>query len=203
MKPWKSIRRSNGRPAWRTLLPCLLLLVPLAACGPGEEEAELVELEEDAGRPPADLDSAPVEETPPERAPLGPELEAPPPGEGAGALEEEMPVDPEELEEELDEAEPVPPAPAPLAVAETAAAGRDVFLAQGCDGCHGVSSADIAGKTAAGGDLTGVGERLERATLAAVLQGEEETANGKRHPKRFSGTPADLDALIDWLLAQE
>lgn len=198
-------------PVWRPALCCLLLLGAFAACGPGDEQGELVDLEEAqpaAGSSEETLPAEPgkgpgTEDVPLERAPVGPELEAPEPSDEATVTDpgEEMPVDPEELEEEIDAAEPVPPAPAPLPAAETEAAGKEVFLAQRCDTCHGVSSAGIEGKTASGGDLTGVGERLDRAGTEAVLRGEE-TAGGKPHPKKFSGGQEELDALIDWLLAQ-
>lgn len=206
-------------------LSCLVLL-GLFACGPSEEEMELVELQEAAPSAGSSAEPAPeepaatepgggpLEETPPERAPLGPELEAPPPpSEGAGAeageeaestaqTEEGVPIDPAELESEIDAAEPVPPAPMPMPTAETQAAGKEVFLGQRCDTCHGVSTADIEGKTASGGDLAGLGDRLDRAAIEALLRGEE-TASGERHPKKFSGSQDELDALIDWLLAQE
>lgn len=203
MNPFQAPKPSKTAPSvWRVLLSCLLLPAAFAACGPGEEETELVELEEGA---PLEPGGAPPEETPLERAPLGPELEFPPPPRedaGPGVEPEEMPVDPAELEEEIDAAEPVPPAPAPLPAAETQAAGKEVFLAQRCDTCHSVSTAGIEAKTASGGDLAGAGQRLDRATVEGVLRGEEMTG-GTRHSKRFSGSQEELDALIDWLLAQE
>lgn len=223
-------------PFWKIALPCLLLaLAPLAACGPGREagdgdRAELetaepgtagaadrevdpeLEVEIDPAATPEDLEREPLapgaapaaeEETPPERAPLGPELEAPPPPPPGL---EEMPTAPDDLEEEIEAAEPAPPAPEPLAVAETEAAGKEVFLDQRCGTCHSVTTAGIEAKVAsgptAGGDLAGIGARRDRVSIAAVLA-QEETVDGKKHPKRFAGSQEELDALIDWLLSQE
>lgn len=218
MTDCKIVRPYEPKPALRSVvLACLLLAAPFTACGPGEEETELVELEEPAATP-GTAEAPPLrpEEGSPEGAPLGPELEGQPPdrvpspgdvpAEEGMPADEEMPVKPEELEPEIEEAEPVPPAPAPLPMAESHAAGRQVFLDQSCGTCHGVSTAGIEARVTsgptAGGDLAGVGERRDRASLEAVLR-QEETVDGKRHPKRFTGSQEELDALIDWLLAQE
>lgn len=182
--------RKRTSAAWRVAILCLPLLVAIA-CGPDEEESE-VAVEESVPPPSTDVESAPLEPSMDSET-ASPEEETPP---------EETRVDPEELEEEIEEAEPAPPSPpAPPAVG-TEAAGREVFLGQRCDTCHGVGSAGIEAKTSAGGDLTGAGSSLDRAAIAAILEGGE-TPGGKRHPKKFSGSQEELDALIDWLLAQE
>ncbi|HLE83699.1 MAG TPA: c-type cytochrome, partial [Thermoanaerobaculia bacterium] len=169
-------------------------------CGPAEEaEVGDMEVEEEAvGEPEADAgavepEAQPAEEALPQPTPLEPEEAAPP-------------VAPEELESEIEEAEPVPPAPVPLPATEAEAAGKQVFLGQRCSTCHSVSTAGIEAKVAsgptAGGDLAGVGERRDRAAIEAILRQEETVGDGKKHPKRFAGSQAELDALIDWLSPQ-
>lgn len=217
--------RPGAFPRWWLLAGCLLLaLGPLAACAPddggdeapagaGVEGPSAPQVNRGATDAPAAPETGPTEEVPPARAPLGPELEAPPPDEAAAMeaeneaaaseppAETEVPTDPAQLAPEIEAAEPVAPAPAPLPIAETQAAGREVFLAQRCNACHSVSSAGIEGKLPTAPDLAGVGARRDRASIAAIVH-QEEPVNGKKHPKRFSGSQDDLDALIDWLLAQ-
>jgi mono/diheme cytochrome c family protein len=166
---------------WKLAVRGIVVLALLMGCAPDEEaEPTDVEVVEEAvGQPATD----------------------------AGAVEPEAarPVAPEELEAEIAEAEPVPAAPAPLPTTEVEAAGKQVFLDQRCSACHSVSTAGIEATVAsgptAGGDLAGVGERRDRATIAAILR-QEETVGDKKHPKRFAGSQEDLDALIDWLSSQ-
>lgn len=92
------------------------------------------------------------------------------------------------------------PAPAPAAAP---AAGREVFLEQNCQRCHAVSSAGIearvtTGRTA-GGDLST--STMDRAALRAVTLREQEV-DDRRHPGQFKGTPDELEAMVDWLIAQ-
>jgi cytochrome c2 len=200
---------------WQAALPSVLLaLAPLVACGPGQVEAPAAQVAEPAGSqaepgvtaaeagPPELAERS--EEAAPEPAPLGPELEAPPAREepAAEALTE-PPVAPEP-EMEMEEAEPMAPPPAALPRAEDPTAGKEVFLGQRCNTCHTVSTAGIEAKvksgSTAGPDLAGVGGRRDRASIEAILH-QEEPVNGKKHPKRFSGTQQELDALIDWLLS--
>jgi mono/diheme cytochrome c family protein len=186
---------------WTVVSPSLIIVLALlAGCGPAEEaEVGDMEVEEEAvGEPEADAgavepEAQPAEEALPQPTPLEPEEAAPP-------------VAPEELESEIEEAEPVSPAPVPLPATEAEAAGKQVFLGQRCSTCHSVSTAGIQAKVAsgptAGGDLAGVGERRDRATIEAILHQEETVGEGKKHPKRFAGSQAELDALVDWLSSQ-
>jgi mono/diheme cytochrome c family protein len=173
---------------WKVAACLIAALALLAGCAPEEEaEPQDVEIgagEEVAGEPVAEPDAVPPEARPEEEAP--PQQESPAP--------------------EGEEAEPAPPAPAPLPVAEVAAAGKQVFLDQRCSTCHSVSTAGIEAKVAsgptAGGDLAGVGERRDRAAIEAIVRQEQTVGDGKKHPKGFTGSQEELEALIDWLAAQ-
>lgn len=175
---------------WKVAACLIAVLALLVGCAPGEEtEPQDVEIgagEEVVGEPVAEPDAVEPEARPEEEAP--PQQESPEP------------------EREIEEAEPVPPAPAPLPVAEVAAAGKQVFLDQRCSTCHSVSTAGIEAKVAsgptAGGDLAGVGERRDRAAIEAIVRQEQTVGDGKKHPKGFTGSQEDLEALIDWLAAQ-
>lgn len=94
-------------------------------------------------------------------------------------------------------------ATAPLQAAE-APAGQKIFLAQKCNLCHSVSSAGIEAKTTneklQGPDLSTV-ELPDAEWLAAYLK-QEETHDGEKHKKKFTGSDEELQALIDWLKAQ-
>jgi hypothetical protein len=94
------------------------------------------------------------------------------------------------------------PTPAPTPAASSAA-GREVFLEQNCQRCHAVSTAGIearvtTGRTA-GGDLSA--STMDRAGLRAVSLREREV-DDRRHPGEFKGTAAQLEAMVDWLIAQ-
>lgn len=93
-------------------------------------------------------------------------------------------------------------APTPTATAAGSGDGKAVFTAQNCAQCHSVSSAGITGKSKMGPDLAGVGSRHSAASLRAILQ-QTEQVDGRKHPKKFSGSDADLQALVDWLAAQK
>lgn len=88
--------------------------------------------------------------------------------------------------------------------AAAAADGKQVFLAQKCNLCHSVSSAGIEATTTndklKGPDLSGTSER-DDAWLEAYLK-QEETLDGAKHKKKYSGSDEDLQALIDWLQEQ-
>jgi mono/diheme cytochrome c family protein len=85
-----------------------------------------------------------------------------------------------------------------------AADGKEVFLAQKCNLCHTVSSADIEATTKSdkmlGPDLSAV-EAHDPAWLAKYLK-QEETRDGEKHKKAFKGTDEELQALIAWLNEQ-
>jgi mono/diheme cytochrome c family protein len=199
---------------WTVVAPCLIIVLALlAGCGAAEEaEVGEMELEEEVvGEPEADAgavepEARPAEEALPQPAPLEPEAPRPRAGAAEDPEDAAPPVAPEELEAEIEEAEPVPPAPVALPATEAEAAGKQVFLGQRCSTCHSVSTAGIEAKVAsgptAGSDLAGVGERRDRATIEAILHQEETVGEGKKHPKPFAGSQAELDALIDWLSSQ-
>jgi mono/diheme cytochrome c family protein len=93
-------------------------------------------------------------------------------------------------------------APAPSDAA--APDGRQVFLAQKCNLCHSVSTADIAATTKSekmkGPDLVGVAHDAQ--LLMQYLRREAEI-EGKKHGKGFTGSDEELGALIAWIRAQK
>lgn len=169
---------------WKIAACLMVALVLVAGCAP-QEEAEPTDVE-------VETEEEAVEEPSAEPEAVEPEL-----------LPEEAE---EEPEPETEEAEPPPPAPAPLPVAEVAAAGKQVFLDQRCSTCHSVSTAGIEAKMTsgptAGSDLAGVGERRDRAAIEAIVRQERTVGDGKKHPKGFTGSQEELEALLDWLAAQ-
>jgi len=84
--------------------------------------------------------------------------------------------------------------------------GKQIFLAQKCNVCHSVSSAGIVRTTKsekmAGPDLTNTAAKEEAAKLVKYLRKELEV-NGKKHGKAFTGTEAELGAVIAWLQEQK
>ena len=102
------------------------------------------------------------------------------------------------------------PDPAPIAVAVAAEEdagldGKKIFMAEKCNLCHSVSSADIEATTKSekvrGPDLTGVAERHESDFIVDYLRQDVEL-DGKKHKKAFKGSDEEIGALIDWLLGQ-
>jgi mono/diheme cytochrome c family protein len=81
--------------------------------------------------------------------------------------------------------------------------GKKLFLAQKCETCHAVSSADIksTGKIKAP-DLAGLAVKRDAAVLSSFLRGKEKI-DGKRHLKPFTGADEELGALIAWLQQQK
>jgi mono/diheme cytochrome c family protein len=80
--------------------------------------------------------------------------------------------------------------------------GKKIFLAQKCETCHAVSSADIkpTGKIKAP-DLTGRTAKLDATTLSQYLRRNAEIG-GKKHVKPFTGSDEEAGALIAWLQKQ-
>jgi mono/diheme cytochrome c family protein len=82
--------------------------------------------------------------------------------------------------------------------------GKAIFLAQKCNMCHSVSTADIEKTTKsekmAGPDLVNV--KTDAATLAKYLR-KQADLNGKKHVKGFTGSDEELGALIAWIQAQK
>ena len=84
--------------------------------------------------------------------------------------------------------------------------GKQIFLAQKCNLCHSVSSAGIErtvkSEKMAGPDLTNTAAKVDAATLTKFLKKEGEI-NGKKHGKGFTGSDAELSAVISWLQQQK
>jgi mono/diheme cytochrome c family protein len=84
--------------------------------------------------------------------------------------------------------------------------GKAIFLAQKCNLCHSVSSADIErtmkSEKVAGPDLTNTAAKEDAAKLAKFLR-KEDMLNGKKHGKAFTGSDEELGALIAWMQAQK
>lgn len=81
--------------------------------------------------------------------------------------------------------------------------GKQIFMAQKCDACHTVSSADIkpTGKIKAP-DLTGLATQREANWLVKFLRKEVDN-KGKKHLKPFTGSDEELGALVAWLQDQK
>ena len=83
--------------------------------------------------------------------------------------------------------------------------GKAVFMAQKCNMCHSVPSAQIEKTTKsekmAGPDLMPAG--MEKDAIMSFLKKETKDANGKLHGKEFTGTAEELGTVADWLLANK
>lgn len=71
--------------------------------------------------------------------------------------------------------------------------GKTVFVEQKCTKCH--SAPGIKGGKK---DLSGVGAKHTPDWMKKWLK-KEEALEGKKHKKAFSGSPAELDAVVKWL----
>lgn len=84
--------------------------------------------------------------------------------------------------------------------------GKQIFLAQKCNLCHTVSSAQIQATTKSeklkGPDLTGVTPKRDATLLNNYLR-KKADLNGKKHSKEFTGSDEEMGALIAWLQKQE
>lgn len=76
--------------------------------------------------------------------------------------------------------------------------GKTIFTTSKCNTCHKVSKAGITSTNASAQDISGVGASHNAAWFEKYLN-KVETLNGKKHVKKFSGTPADLTTLAKWL----
>jgi len=92
----------------------------------------------------------------------------------------------------------------PVAQAQGAKDGKQIFLDQKCNMCHSVPTAGITATTKSekmkGPDLVNVKEDAK--TLTAFLKRTADL-DGKKHPKEVKLSDADLSALINWILAQK
>ena len=84
--------------------------------------------------------------------------------------------------------------------------GREIFLNESCDACHGVRVAGIEPRRRRarrrGPDLTNLAARRTDAWLSRYLQ-QEIDLDGRRHKTGFKGSDEELQALVDWLLEQK
>jgi mono/diheme cytochrome c family protein len=82
--------------------------------------------------------------------------------------------------------------------------GKQIFLAQKCETCHTVSSAQIkaTGKIKAP-DLAGAAAKHDAAWLGKYLRKQEKSKAGKAHMKAFTGSDEEMGALIAWLQDQK
>jgi hypothetical protein len=102
-------------------------------------------------------------------------------------------------------------------------AGKKIFLDSKCNVCHSVKEADIkvlegdaaaapeeeaddAGEKAEKSDkkieppdLSGVGNRHTAEFIGNFLR-KKETIDGRKHQRRFRGTPEERQTLVDWLM---
>lgn len=81
-------------------------------------------------------------------------------------------------------------------------AGKQVFVDQGCNKCHGVTSAGIEATIKSekmqGPDLDGVGSRHDAEFLSKYVK-KEAQLNDKDHKATWKGSDEELAALIGWL----
>jgi cytochrome c5 len=87
-----------------------------------------------------------------------------------------------------------------LAAAAAAPDGKAVFASQKCSMCHSVQSAGIERtmKSSKAKDLSTIGSERDAAWLTKWLK-KEEKIDGKPHQKAFTGSDAELSALVSWL----
>jgi mono/diheme cytochrome c family protein len=81
-----------------------------------------------------------------------------------------------------------------------AGTGKDLFVANKCNVCHGISAQGIAKTMAASKapDLSKAGKSANAATLKAYLM-KTAQINGKNHSKKWAGSDADLQTVANWL----
>ncbi len=86
--------------------------------------------------------------------------------------------------------------------AQAAPDGKDVFLAQKCNTCHSVPAAGVEATVKI---EKMKGPALPTASMATDVERQshvvrqEELIDGKKHPKKFSGSDEELAALFGWL----
>jgi cytochrome c len=86
--------------------------------------------------------------------------------------------------------------------------GQAVFAKYKCTSCHSIDAAGIKKKPVEGDeaetegvkppDLSGVGVARDAAWMTKFLS-KEEKIEGKVHPKKFRGTPSELQKVTAWL----
>jgi mono/diheme cytochrome c family protein len=87
--------------------------------------------------------------------------------------------------------------------ARAAGSGEEIFKAQTCDTCHSVSTAGIESKMKSG--------KMKGPDLAHVKRDAQwirdfvtqvSDVDGRKHPKKFTGSEAELATLLEWLASQ-
>jgi mono/diheme cytochrome c family protein len=80
--------------------------------------------------------------------------------------------------------------------------GKAVFLGQKCNQCHGIAALGIAAtvksESLRGPDLSEVGGRRTAKWIEGWLR-RQETIEGKKHKKQYTGTDAQLADLVAFL----
>ena len=81
--------------------------------------------------------------------------------------------------------------------------GKSLFVANSCNTCHSVTAQGVqkTGQSTAP-DLSGVGLKHNADWITQYLNKTVEM-NGKKHMKKWKGTPADLTTVATWLAAQK
>ncbi|MES1240916.1 MAG: cytochrome c [Acidobacteriota bacterium] len=81
--------------------------------------------------------------------------------------------------------------------------GKALFLGQKCNVCHSIPPAGVERtmKSSKAPDLVGLA-KVDAKLLTGYLRKTAEI-NGKKHVKPFTGSDAELGALIAWLQKQE
>lgn len=96
------------------------------------------------------------------------------------------------------------------------AQGKDVFTKNKCNACHNIASQGIEKASAAATeekgeeaaaatekkveppDLSTVGAKRDSAWIQSFLK-KETDIDGRKHKKKWTGTPEELKTLADWL----
>lgn len=76
--------------------------------------------------------------------------------------------------------------------------GKDIFLNNKCNVCHGISSLEITGKPNYP-DLSEFGKKEVTLEFVKKFLNKEEKQNGKAHPVKFKGSDEELTVLVTWL----
>jgi mono/diheme cytochrome c family protein len=75
--------------------------------------------------------------------------------------------------------------------------GKTIFTDQQCAQCHAIASQGIKSDGDAP-DLSKVGATFDAAAIEQILL-KQKDINGKKHKKKFQGTPDELKQLSAWL----
>jgi mono/diheme cytochrome c family protein len=103
----------------------------------------------------------------------------------------------------------------PAQAEDAGQAGQKLFLKLKCNQCHSIDSLKITrakaveeeeeeaevdenGKKIEPSDLSGVGNEYNSDFIKKWLN-KEEKIHGKKHKKKFKGSPEELQAISDWM----